>query len=205
MALVVITGGVRSGKSSAAQRLAETLQAEGRNVAVAVFARPSHDAEMAERIRLHQESRPAGFRTLEATVSPEHWLDEVAPDDVLLVDCLGTMLGLSMELAYEESRGNQDFADADRSRLPDGYEQRVRTLFETQVSAIAQRVGDTIVVTNEVGWSLVPETASGRFFGDLLGQQNRTLVNTADAAFLAVCGRLLDLSTLPTHAEWPED
>lgn len=205
MGLVVITGGVRSGKSTGAQQLAEALGREGRSVATVVFARPSDDLEMQRRIDRHRASRPEGFRTIEAAEAGVTWMESVGPDDVLLVDCLGTMLGLSMERAYGQCFGEEDFVDADRDSLPAGFEERVLADFEPQLSWLIERMGNSIVVTNEVGSSVIPESAMGRLFSDVLGHANRRLVAAADASYLAVCGRFLDLSALPLHPEWPED
>jgi len=58
-------------------------------------------------------------------------------------------------------------------------------------------------VTNEAGWGVVPATAAGRLFRDLLGRANRMLVERADAAYLVVAGRVLDLHALPAAPEWP--
>lgn len=202
MALVVFTGGARSGKSGAAQRLAEARHREGTSVMVAVFGRAEGDAEMAERIRRHQADRPAGFATVEVT-DPALWLGEIPPEELLLVDCLGTLLGRCMEFAYERT-ASTDPGEAD-DRLPDGFGEKVALLFDPIVDSLAVRPGDTIVVTNEVGDGIVPGYASGRLFRDLLGMANRRLVSAADAAYLSVAGRLLDLQSLPVEVRWPED
>lgn len=202
MALVVITGGARSGKSSAAQRLAERRLADGHPVLVAVFASDS-DEEMSERIERHRADRPAGFEVLEADGTAS-WLARVPADATLVVDCLGTWLGRALLDAWEETAdGTQDLADA--VELPAGcaasFTRRVRTITD----AIASRSGDTIVVSNEVGSGVVPTHASGRLFRDELGRANSLLVGVADAAYLCVAGRLFDLKRLPRDAAWPHD
>lgn len=203
MALVVFTGGARSGKSTAAQALAAQRALDGASVMAAVFARAGGDAEMDARIERHQADRPAGFATLEVT-DPALWLGEVPPEELLLVDCLGTLLGRCMELAWDRTAHSM-LADAPADMLPEGFADEVTLLFEPVVGSLAVRPGDTIVVTNEVGDGIVPSYASGRLFRDLLGQANRRLVGAADAAYLCVAGRLIRLTELPYAASWPED
>ena len=65
------------------------------------------------------------------------------------------------------------------------------------------RRGDTIVVTNETGWGVVPAWPSARIFRDELGRANRRLTAAADAAYLVVDGRCLDLKKLPHRPAWP--
>lgn len=203
MALVVFTGGARSGKSTAAQNLAAQRALDGASVMVAVFARSGGDAEMDARIQRHQADRPSRFSTLEVT-DPALWLGEVPPEELLLVDCLGTLLGRCMELAWDRTAHSM-LADAPADMLPDGFADEVALLFEPVVDSLAVRPGDTIVVTNEVGDGIVPSYASGRLFRDLLGQANRRLVGAADAAYLCVAGRLIRLTDLPSAVRWPED
>lgn len=201
MATVVITGGTRSGKSSAAQRLAAGRANRFPSVHVATFARTEGDPELEERVTRHRADRPVGFRTIEAQDSAE-WLARVPADALLLVDCIGTLLGRVMEECWPPQSGT--LADAAADVLPDGYSERVSAAFEGIVRDICDRDGDTIVVTNEVGASVVPMWASARLFVDLIARGNRELVRRSDRAYLAVCGRLLDLSSLPDAASWPD-
>lgn len=187
MALVVFTGGARSGKSSAATELARVRALDGSRVVVAVFGDPGADAEMSARIARHKLDRPSGFESIEAEDALS-WLDAVDDGCVLVVDCLGTLVARIMGEAGEEAP-----MAAVESRV------------DEVVARLLARVGDTIVVTNEVGDGVVPAYASGRAFRDVLGRANRMLVRAADAAYLVVCGRLIDLATAPMRAVWPAD
>lgn len=201
MSLVVFTGGARSGKSTAAQALARRRQLAGAHVVVVVFGRES-DGEMAARIAKHRADRPEGFETLVAT-DPASWLEKVRTDQVLVVECLGTMVGRILEIGWERFAGMA--ADAEADQLPDGLEDEVMSRALDIVGRLAEREGDTIVVTNEVGDGVVPAYPSGRLFRDVVGASNRTLIDRADAAYLCVAGRLFDLSALPREVRWPED
>lgn len=203
MALVVFTGGTRSGKSRAAQRLAEARAREGLSVTVAAFGSVASDSEMEQRISHHRAARPSGFETLEVSDVPA--FDPASVDcDVLVIDCLGTAIGQLMAAAWTES-GAGALIDAQAETTPTGLAEKIEVRVGELVDAIAHRTGDTIVVTNEVGAAPVALYASGRVFTDVLGRANQTLVAAADQAYLVVSGRLFDLTSLPREAHWPVD
>lgn len=198
MALVFITGGARSGKSSAAGRLARQRSLDGSHVRYVVFGRPT-DREMAHRIERHRAERADTFETIEPEDATS-WLDE---DDgaMIVVDCLGTLLGRVMD---EQSSSDTVPAIGPEVVDPD-HADAVGERFLGLVGRLAERPYDTIVVSNEVGSGVVPAYPSGRLFRDLLGQANRHLADRADVAYLAVAGRLIDLSRAPNDVAWPED
>jgi adenosylcobinamide kinase / adenosylcobinamide-phosphate guanylyltransferase len=206
VALVVITGGARSGKSKVAEHLAYERSQLGAGVVVVVFGHSASntDLEFAERIARHQSARPAAFQTLEAS-GDMTWLEEADADALLVVDCLGTWLGRVMEEVWETLPTSETLHAADAARLPEGFETQCTARLDRAVDALARRTGDTIVVTNEVGDGLVPTHATGRLFRDLLGRANRALVASADAAYVVIAGRCVDLTALPSQASWPRD
>ena len=215
MALVVFTGGARSGKSALAQEVARVRALDGAHVVVAVFADVDEDEEMRSRVERHRQDRSADATVIEV-VDSDSWLDAVTEDDLLVVDCLGTLVTLVVNEVLQEHRvatktspaANPDFAQAAEGEwaiLPPDLGDRVEARVETLVDSILARPGDTIVVTNEVGGGVVPAFASGRLFRDVLGRANRRLVARADAAYLVVCGRALDITTMPKTVRWPED
>ncbi len=184
MALVVLTGGARSGKSGTAARLAG---AHAGPVFVAVAGVGDGDQEMTARIERHREDRPASWTTLEvAGQAMAAWLPGVPADACLVVDCLGTLL--SALLFDDATTPTEDAAEAIASGV---------------VEALLARTGNTIVVTNEVGMGVVPVSESGRLFRDALGRANARLTDAADAAYLVVAGRAFDLTALPRDAAWP--
>jgi adenosylcobinamide kinase/adenosylcobinamide-phosphate guanylyltransferase len=186
--IAVVTGPVRSGKSGVALTLA---RASGMPVVIAVGGR-ADDPEMERRIARHQAERAASVRVIEADADPV-WLETINPDTCLLVDCLGTVLGRSLaDLVPDEA----DIVEA-------AAEERAARLGDALVDALLAREGRTVVVTNEVGWGIVPATPLGRLFRDTVGRANRRLIDNADAAWLVVSGRAVDLKTLPQEATWP--
>ena len=187
MSLIVLTGAVRSGKSAMAEDLAASRD---RDVVVAVAGWDGDD-EMARRIEAHRGSRPGEWTTLEAGVDPG-WLAAVADDAVLVLDCLGTLVSHACYDAVGEAQ-----------IAPAGAEEAVAERVDALLTALLARTGDTIVVTNETGWGVVPAWPSARIFRDELGRANRRLVAAADAAYLVVDGRCLDLKSLPERPAWP--
>ena len=194
MGLVVITGGARSGKSGVAERLAERCSSE---VTVAVFGRVDDDPEMAARIERHRADRPNSWNVIEASDSVS-WTEE-AGAGVLLVDCLGTLLGMLIGETLADM-GTGELAGAES--LPSGFETELETRFAALVGWIVRRSDHTIAVTNEVGDGVVPAYATGRVFRDVLGRANRSLVDRSDKAYLVVSGRLIELTQLPTDGVW---
>ncbi len=195
MALILITGAARSGKSAVAQRLAEERATRGHDVVVAVFGNDADDVEMAARIARHRAERPAALRTLEAADS-RSWRHEVPDDAVLLLECLGTLAGRVLDEMVSAAS-------------PETTSRKLETGLDEALSAtiawLARRRGDTVVVSNEVGWGVVPVHASGRVFRDALGRANAALAGIADAAYLVANGRVIDLTELPADVSWPED
>lgn len=195
MALVVLTGGARSGKSAVAQNLAATCPGD---ITVAVFAAIDADREMADRVARHRASRPDDWRTLEAADSVE-WTERVG-SGALIVDCMGTLLGRVMDEVYLEMYGG---SSATATEVSEAFEAEVERRFAAIIGWIIRRVDDTVVVTNEVGDGIVPAYALGRVFRDVLGRANRALVERSDLAYLVVAGRCIDLSRLPIDVHWP--
>jgi adenosylcobinamide kinase/adenosylcobinamide-phosphate guanylyltransferase len=98
----------------------------------------------------------------------------------VLVDCLGTWLtALVDESGWHDLDAAAEVVGQETRRL-------VETLRVTRLPIV--------IVTNEVGWSLVPTTASGRFFQDELGRLNAAVASAAWRVHLVVAGRVLDLS-----------
>ncbi len=188
--LAVLTGPVRSGKSG--QGLALAL-ASGRPVVMAVGA-SADDSEMARRIERHQAERGAGVAVVEAAGDPG-WRARVPHDACLLVDCLGTVLGAELMVLVPEDAELAGHAAEDEAQLR----------ADEMVAWLVAREAPTVVVTNEVGWGIVPATPSGRLFRDVLGRANRALADAADVAWLVVAGRAVPLHLLTKETQWPNE
>ncbi len=166
--LCVMTGGVRAGKSSAAQKKA--LEWGGQNVSVIATAQGLDD-EMRLRIAAHQTDRPAEWETIEEPLDIASALQRAQHQTVLL-DCANfwvTNLILSPN-------------PTDLNRVVDDF------LVEFRRSG-----KNLIVVTNEVGGGIVPDNALSREFRDQLGWVNQRLVAASTEAWLYVAGVPLPL------------
>jgi adenosylcobinamide kinase / adenosylcobinamide-phosphate guanylyltransferase len=172
---ILITGGVRSGKS----RYAETMFAESAEVSYVASGPvpdPAADAEWAARIADHRVRRPAHWSTVETT-------DVVGAlrsiSGAVLIDCLGTWL-----TAMIDRLGTWD------DPLPTWQADFHRQL-DDLVTAWRARRGLAVAVTNEVGWGLVSTYRSGRVFTELLGEVNQEMAAASDEVIMIVAGRPL--------------
>ncbi|MHB8186942.1 MAG: bifunctional adenosylcobinamide kinase/adenosylcobinamide-phosphate guanylyltransferase [Dermatophilaceae bacterium] len=179
MSVTLVLGGARSGKSRYAESLLRTHPAV---TYVAPGPVPDgSDPEWAERISMHQARRPAQWSTLETT---ELAAVIRAAQHPVLIDCLSTWLTHLID---------DNDAWGDRPRAASHVEQETVRLLDALGSATV----DVVLVTNEVGCSVVPSTASGRMFRDDLGRLNAAVSAASDQVFLVVAGRVLDLSGCP--------
>ena len=168
--LVLITGGARSGKSDLAQELAV---ASGAVVYVlATMPVIEEDAELMERIGRHRNKRPKEFLTIEETVALEQSITDIKEEGPLvLLDCLSLFVS---NLMQEHQAENEDWLAARIENLLDCMAGRPDTRF--------------IVVTNEVGWSVVPDNRLARQFRDWLGTANKLMAQKAGTVYLCVSG-----------------
>ncbi|MGI8856025.1 MAG: bifunctional adenosylcobinamide kinase/adenosylcobinamide-phosphate guanylyltransferase [Thermomicrobiales bacterium] len=181
--LILVLGGARSGKSAFAERLA---RGSGGDDVLYVATATITDDEMAARVARHRADRSAAWETVELPLRVGDALRErTALPPVILLDCLTLLLSTPAltnpdlsEAAIEEHAT----AEVDGLlRLRDGYP------------------GTLIVVSNEVGMGLHPNSALGRIYRDALGRANQRLAARADAAYLLVAGIPLDLMRLRSH------
>jgi adenosylcobinamide kinase / adenosylcobinamide-phosphate guanylyltransferase len=170
VALTVLLGGARSGKSDLAVELARAFGAP-----VAFLATgEARDEEMTDRIRRHRTERPEGWTTVEEPYELARALERQASASTVVLDCLTLWVANALE------RG--DGAD------------RILELATEAARVAGSRVGATIAISNEVGLGIVPATPLGRSYRDLLGSVNRAWVEASDRAFLVVAGRALPLA-----------
>ncbi len=203
MALIMVTGGARSGKSTFAQKL--TLQQEAldpEKTVIYLATALTGDAEMRRRVDLHRRNRPARWLTVEEPWDPGAALDTIPTEcGIVLVDCLTVWLS-NLLLRSLEARDLS--LQGENSRWDPGKEQMEDDLsFKKEESALEEQIYEqsgiflekaaqgsytTILVTNEVGWGVVPEHYLGRLFRDIAGKVNQQVAARADAVYLVVAG-----------------
>lgn len=162
--ITLVLGGARSGKSVVAEERATRL-AQGAAVTYLATAMAGRgDADLDARIDLHRARRPRGWTTLEVDRDLAGALRGTV--GVALVDGLGPWVaGLA-------------------SMAPD---------IDGLCSALVERVGETVVVSDEVGLGVHPTSESGRRFRDVLGLVNQAIAARADEVLLVIAGRVLAL------------
>lgn len=171
--LTVLLGGARSGKSTAALRIAE--RSGGAVCFVATSPRIDGDDELDRRIETHRAERPPAWRTIEAELDLAAAVTD-AGDAHTIVDCLTVWLGNLLH----HGRTDDEILAASTAALAN----------------VTARDADTTVVTNEVGLGIVPAEAMTRRYRDLLGCVNQQWVAASDRALLLVAGRALPLTDL---------
>ena len=155
---------VLGGARSGKSAVAERLVAElGMSVVYVATAEVS-DADFAARVAAHQARRSSTWSTVECGDVPSALRHH--PDGAMLVDSLGTWIARQ-----------RDF-DVDIPEL---------------LSALAERRGPTVLVSEEAGLGVHPESAAGRRWRDVLGDVNQAVAAVADVALLVVAGRVVTL------------
>ena len=166
--LTLVIGGARSGKS----RFALQLGCQARRPAYIATAR-AEDAEMAARIARHREARPANWVTIEEPLAVAVAVTAAARErDFVLLDCLTVWLS---NFCWEH-RGETD------GEVEGGAVAEMARIAE------ASTPSDVVLVTNEVGYGLVPESPVGRLFRDLQGWVNQEAARAADRVYHVVAG-----------------
>ena len=174
---ILVTGGVRSGKSTHA----ESLLADRPGVtyvATGPVPDPAVDADWADRVAEHRRRRPASWRTVETT---DLSAALAGAADGAIVECLATWVTALLD--------ELDAWEAPASAWEDSLVDRV----DAVVRAWEGARGPLIAVSNEVGMGVVPAYRSGRVFRDVLGTVNRRIAAASDRVDLVVAGRVLQL------------
>jgi adenosylcobinamide kinase/adenosylcobinamide-phosphate guanylyltransferase len=163
--LILVTGGARSGKSRFAVDLAKRL---GERVAFIATCVP-RDEEMRKRVEEHKKNRPDSWKTIEEETDVTSVLQSLPEDcEVAIVDCL-TLLVSNLLLTGES-------------------EQEIsRQVREIAASTLKSHL-TAIVVSNEVGSGIVPDSEIGRRFRDIAGLANQILARGAAEVYLLVSG-----------------
>jgi adenosylcobinamide kinase/adenosylcobinamide-phosphate guanylyltransferase len=190
--LILVTGGARSGKSVFAESYTASMGEQGIYIATAQAC----DDEMSARIGLHRQQREStGYswvtieeplalaETLLSLRSSEEGTAAERYDGAILVDCL--TLWLSNWLLKVEQEPDVE------ERLLDKIDELVAVC-----KAITSKGRKLLLVTNEVGYGLVPEYKLGRQFRDLSGTMNKKVASVAKQVFLVTSGIPVELTSL---------
>lgn len=180
-----ITGGARSGKSSLAEKIAES---SGKRVTYIATAE-ALDEEMAARISKHRKRRPASWVTIEEPYRVSSALEEVGQQDgVVLIDCLTLLISNLLFSPSAKGEGRRS-------------EQEVLSELAKLARAARESRADVVIVSNEVGLGVVPEYPQARLYRDLAGWANQVMVKEADHAYFMISGVALDIKALQANPE----
>jgi adenosylcobinamide kinase/adenosylcobinamide-phosphate guanylyltransferase len=186
--IVLVTGGARSGKSVFAETYARSLANQGVYLATA----EALDEEMARRIELHRRRRrESGFfwQEVEEPYDVSAWLRKYDPasspgQNIVLIDCLTLWLSNWLLRLDRHTRHEAQLEEMLLDKLHELLD-AVRSFPET-----------LIMVSNEVGSGIVPETRLGRVFRDMAGIMNRKAAEVSDQVFLVAVGIPVELKSL---------
>jgi len=189
--LILITGGARSGKSVFAEKMAA---ASGKKVIYLATATIG-DEEMLQRVERHRRRRPPEWVTIEEPLEVAGIISENNdPGRLILVDCLALLVNNLLFQDRDLPAGeNFEFSSHDKERVLSAIRRLSRVAGEV--------MADVVLVTNEVGWGLVPSYPAGRVYRDLLGLANQQMACVADAVYLVVSGLAVEIKSLGEKSE----
>ncbi len=163
---ILILGGVKSGKSRLALKIAENFAPPRLFVATA----EPFDPEMQEKIKRHQKERGPSWQTVEAPLELGAALEEISPYGVCLVDCLTVWLGNLFHYQRDIERETVQFLET-----------------------VARIDTNLIFVSNEVGLGVLPGAKVSRLYVEALGRLNQEMARLCDRVYLVVAGLLIPL------------
>lgn len=175
--VIMVTGGSRSGKSVLAEQKA--LEHGKRSVLYLATAIPV-DEDMKERIRVHQARRDSEWGTFEGYRE----LGEVVKateKNTILLDCVTVMI---TNILFEKER---NFDELDKREIED-LEAQIMMELSDLIKGARDGNKTLIMVTNEVGMSIVPSYRLGRIFSDIAGKANQFIASLSDEVYMSISG-----------------
>lgn len=178
--IVLVTGGSRSGKSTYAENIYKDRD-DILYIATAIVT----DEEMKERISRHIESRNQSWKTYEGFKNLNKAIENFTGYGVLL-DCVTIMI---TNLLFEKERDYDNFTKEDMDEILG----EIKEQFNKLISEAKNRNLNLVMVTNEVGYGIVPEYKISRIYRDIAGFVNQYIASLSDEVYLVACGLPLKL------------
>jgi len=183
MALIYVTGGAKSGKSSFAEDLLLGMD-NGNQKNIYLATSIVFDEEIKAKVALHKERRQDKWITAESYKNFSETLKDVLSDERknnMLVDCLTNMIS---NIIFEEQDINWDKpSEKDFEKCNISVEKQVNELIN-----VINRFENTVIVSNELGMGVVPGYPLGRYFREIAGKMNQKIAEIADEAYFVVSG-----------------
>ena len=171
--ICLVTGGARSGKSTFAENLYQ-----GNEDVVYIATSRVYDDEMNERIDLHRKSRPQAWRTFEGNYD---LISSIGKERFYLLDCITV---LTSNIMFDITKDTK-YIDYNLQRE---VEDTIINEIKKLINAVNSKGYSLVLVTNEVGDSIVPEHHISRVFRDIQGRVNQQIAKLADQVYLVCCG-----------------
>ena len=183
--IVLVTGGARSGKSRFAEQYAARMGERVGYIATAEV----YDEEMAFRVKLHRQRRPASWKTYEAPHDAHLALKAAGAEcDAVLFDCLTLYMSNLLCSLDSIADSHQNYSLA-------------KEKLDLLIAQAKANPGTTIFVTNEVGSGIVPQNHLSREYRDVAGIANQWMARAADEVYLVVCGLAVNVKKLAENPD----
>ena len=175
--ITFITGGARSGKSTFAEKLAADNFSKVMYIATAI----PFDEEMKDRIKRHKERRPENWITFEGYKNLHEVFDN-KEFDIILLDCITIMVS---NFLYEQIGDNIEIL---HQKEIDFIEKDILQEITSLLDTAEKNSKPIILVSNEVGFGIVPEYKLGRVYRDIAGRVNQYIAQRSQEVYLIVSG-----------------
>ena len=173
--IILVTGGSRSGKSSYGEALYSGMD-DVLYIATAIIT----DEEMQERVRHHQKSRNQKWTTIEQYKNLSGVIKS-SPQKSIFLDCVTVMVtNLMFDCHTQIEQMSKEGLEI--------LEKEIIKEFRLLIEQVRESDKDIVLITNEVGYGLVPEYKLGRIFRDIAGRVNQQLALWSDEVYLVACG-----------------
>lgn len=178
--ITLVTGGSRSGKSSFSEKLLSHTN-DVLYIATAIVT----DKEMEYRIERHKKGRNQKWKTLE---NYENLHDKISnyKEKYILLDCVTVM---TTNLMFSKHTDYENLSQEEIDKVCD----YIKLQFKKLIDKVKEEDKEIVMVTNEVGWGLVPEYKLSRIFRDIAGFVNQYIAELSDEVYLVSCGLPLKL------------
>ncbi|MDO5707962.1 MAG: bifunctional adenosylcobinamide kinase/adenosylcobinamide-phosphate guanylyltransferase [Andreesenia angusta] len=173
--IVLVSGGARSGKSE----FAESLIAKEENLYIATSI--PFDDEMKNRVNIHKQRRGSNWSTVEIYKDFEKIVkeDSFKRSKNIFLDCLTLMItNMMMDIVD----GEIEYEDEEK------IENKVNKELKKLICLSKRYDKNLIMVTNEIGFGIVPENKMSRIFRDIAGRINRNMAKISDEVFIVFMG-----------------
>lgn len=178
--ITLVTGGSRSGKSNFAENLLQNND-DVLYIATAIIT----DKEMEHRIKKHVDSRNGKWTTYEGFFDLDKAIEKYDIDNIML-DCV-TIMTTNLMFKQELDFDNMSMGEVD------DLLKNIKSEFQKLILKVKESNKNLIMVTNEVGLGLVPESKLSRIFRDIAGFINQYIASLSDEVYLICCGLPLKL------------